>query len=115
MNADGSGQTRLTADAAVDNYPSWTADGRLLFYSSRDGNLDIYIMDENGGGLVNLTNSPSSDWVPAGSSRGKKLAFSSDRDGDFDIYTMRLDGSNLPAVDGQCRRGHRAELVPVGK
>ncbi len=31
MNADGSGQRRVTTDAAGDFWPEWTADGRIVF------------------------------------------------------------------------------------
>ena len=37
MNADGTGQTRLTDDPAADSWPSWSPDGRrIAFISPRD-------------------------------------------------------------------------------
>ena len=48
MNADGSGQTRLTDDPGFDGSASWSPDGsRIAFQSFRDGdaNPEIYVMN----------------------------------------------------------------------
>lgn len=38
MNADGSGQTRLTSNTGVDAQPAWSPNGtKIAFYSNRDG------------------------------------------------------------------------------
>ena len=45
MNADGTGQTRLTNAAGVDTTPDWgVANGKIVFTSKRDGNDEIYSM-----------------------------------------------------------------------
>ena len=45
MNADGSGNTRLTNSVARDASPAWSPDGtRIAFASHRDGNFEIYVM-----------------------------------------------------------------------
>ena len=63
MDADGQGATRLTENAAVDEYPTWSPDGtRLAFVSWRDGNAEIYVMNSDGSGLTRLTNHPANDW-----------------------------------------------------
>jgi len=47
MDADGSNQTRLTNDSAVDENPSWSADGnKIVFQSNRTGSPQIFIMDK---------------------------------------------------------------------
>ena len=53
MNADGSGQQRLTTRGAM---PGWSPDGRTIaFMSERDGNAEIYAMNVDGSGQRNLT------------------------------------------------------------
>lgn len=58
MNADGSNQTRLTNNPEQDSDPEWSPDGtKIAFTSSRDGRFgEIYTMNPDGTGLVNLTN-----------------------------------------------------------
>jgi TolB protein len=94
MNADGSGQKRLTNNPAKDVMPHWSPDGKeIIFVSVRDGNAEIYIMYADGNGQMRLTNNPAIDREPRWSPDGKKIAFVSRRDGDFEIYVMNTDGS----------------------
>jgi uncharacterized repeat protein (TIGR01451 family) len=95
MQADGSGQTRLTFNSAVDWYPAWSPDGsKIAFTSDRDGNWEIYVMNINGKEQRNLTQNPGNDWAPDWSPDGKKIVFVSDRDGNEEIYVMNADGTN---------------------
>ena len=52
MNADGSGQTRLTNAAGVNSYPNFSPPvpsvPRITFSSKRDGNDEIYSMNADG-------------------------------------------------------------------
>jgi Tol biopolymer transport system component/predicted Ser/Thr protein kinase len=53
--ADG-GFRQLTDDFARDRSPSWSADGRrVFFYSDRAGDYDVWSVDADGGGLQQLT------------------------------------------------------------
>ncbi len=105
MDVDGSNLRRITDHEASDVEPVWLPDGsKIVFCSSRSvwpGNADIWIMNPDGTGLVNLTNDPSSfDCAPgtvpgSGGSMGK-ISFVSDRAADnLSIYTMDVDGSNV--------------------
>jgi CSLREA domain-containing protein len=94
VSADGSGQMRITQDAAYD--PAWSPDGsQIAFSSNRDGNHEIYVVNADGSGLTNLTKfSPASDSDPAWSPYDSHIAFVSDREGGDDIYVMKADGTN---------------------
>jgi dipeptidyl aminopeptidase/acylaminoacyl peptidase len=69
--------------------------GRIAFASFRGGNTDIFVMRPDGTHLVNVTNNPASDRLPAWSPDGSKIAFRSTRDGNQEIYVMNDDGSNV--------------------
>ena len=68
INADGSGQRRLTQSG---QQPLWSPDGqKIAFTSKRNGNYDIYVMNPDGSGQRNLTRNParvddSLAWSPA--------------------------------------------------
>lgn len=69
INADGSGRTALTSNAALDDNPAWSPDGtKITFASDRDGDLDIYTMDADGSDVAQVTNLPGDeehpDWQP---------------------------------------------------
>ena len=66
MNADGSGETNLTQNAAWDDGPAWSPDGqKLAFRSDRDGNGEVYRMDPDGSNQTNLTQNAAEDGNPA--------------------------------------------------
>ena len=67
---------------------------RIVFSSDRGGNSDIYSMNPNGSGVVNLTNNASSDIEPVLSPDGTKIAFVTNRSGNSDVYVMNSDGTN---------------------
>jgi TolB protein len=67
---------------------------KIVFYSNRSGNAQIYMMNPDGSGLERLTNNKSKDRSPAISPDGTMIVFASDRDGVSRIYIMNIDGSN---------------------
>jgi Tol biopolymer transport system component len=69
--------------------------GQIAFYSERDGNGNIYVMNAaDGSNQTRLTNSTADDLPPSWSPDGTKIAFGSSRDGNWEIYIMNAaDGS----------------------
>ena len=95
MDADGSNQTRLTFNPAVDAVSRWSPDGsKILYESDRDGNHEIYVMNADGSDQTRLTFSSALDLSGSWSPDGTKILFSSGREGSMDIYVMNADGSN---------------------
>jgi Tol biopolymer transport system component len=71
--------------------------GRIAFSSYRQGQVDIYTMQPDGGGVRNLTNDASPDFQPAWSPDGERIAFVSLHVGSshFDqLYTMDPQGED---------------------
>ena len=97
MNADGSGQRRLTY-ARGWSFPggaAWSPDGRLLAFSAQnDGDAELYVINADGSRQRNLTRNASRDvfraWLPDG-----RIVFNSDRNGNGDLYVMNADGGGL--------------------
>ena len=71
---------------------------KILFTSARDGNRDIYIMNPDGSGQVNLTQHPADDQQAVWSPTGEQILFISDRHGVRDLYLIDPDGANLRRV-----------------
>lgn len=98
MNADGSGQRRLTRSFADDAEPAWSPDGRsTAFESDREGNFDIWVMNPDGSRQRRLTRDVGADEEPDWSPDGGSIVFDSKRDGNetFNIYVINADGSGL--------------------
>ena len=92
--------------------------GRIAFSSDRGGDLEIYTMRPQGGGIVQVTNAPGnsifSDWTPD----GRRIVFDSDRVTkgcgpeacNVEIFIANADGTGLrritrsPSSDGECLR-----------
>ena len=68
---------------------------RIAFVSNRDGNYDIYAINDDGSGLARLSDGLASEHHPACSPDGSRIAFESTRDGNVEIYLMNADGTGL--------------------
>jgi len=117
-NADGSNPQRLTKTPGYDAEATVAADGRIVFTSTRDGDMEIYSMNDDGTDVKRLTNAPGPDGGAFFSADGTKIVFRGrhfepgpDLDKYFgllkkalwkptglDVYVMSRDGSNLTQV-----------------
>ncbi|TGK55225.1 translocation protein TolB [Leptospira wolffii] len=83
----------LTVQRGNNLYNSTTKDGRYLFYTTgQKGNYDIWFRDLKSSIVVPITEHPSSEYKPAISPNGKKLAFVSEQyDSAGDIVVLELE------------------------
>jgi Tol biopolymer transport system component len=109
---------RLTSDSALDRQPAVSPNGKeIVFFSTRDtaefpnpgGDSELYVMDatdDDGDGqgddLRRLTDNAASDFAPAWSPDGKKIAFTSNRHGNNEVYVMDADICDPSAPNPDC-------------
>ncbi len=80
MRRDGSDLRQLTDDDAKDRGVSWSMDGRILFYTNRTGQYEIWGVRPDGSGLAPVTrDSPYDQWFPQMSPDGTLLATHDDQ------------------------------------
>ena len=110
MNADGSGQRKLTTGAVRGYDPAWSPDGaRIAFHGSLQGGAGMFVVNAGGGGLEQVTdaeNDNGTNWAPSA-----KILFIR---GGADVYAVRQDGTGLKRVTDDGDVSHFA-LSPDGK
>ena len=98
-----------------DGSPAWSPDARrIAFYSERDGNGEIYVMNADGSSQTRLTHHPADEGYPSWSPDAGWITFDSDRDGNFEIYAMRTAGSALRRLRNDPARDVSASWSPDG-
>jgi Tol biopolymer transport system component len=113
MNADGTGRQQVTHDGSFDAASSWSPVGDRIAYASdlsdpdRPGceenvscTRDIYVINADGSGQVQLTVDSGNAWQPDWSPDGNSIVFVRDAGDIFsgDIYVMSVDGTNVTAL-----------------
>jgi|GEM_PF-1451688 len=76
--------------------PAWSpvpGDERIAFVGRFDGDWEIYIMWDDGTGLLRLMDNDSNEVQPRISPAGQQVAFVSDVDGDYEIW---LEDARIP-------------------
>ena len=96
------------------------ATAKIVFSGNREllENRDIYLMNSDGQGVVNLTNHPADDVQPVFSPTGEHILFCSDRDRSpfsFDLYLMNADGSDVRRVFAKSQQRITPTWSPDGK
>src|SRR5262245_29266282 len=88
--------------------------GRIVFESSRDGNLEIYRMNADGSGVGRMTQNAASDTQPSISPDGLRVAFTSNRDGNREIYVMGINSDNLTRLTNNTATDEQPAWSPDG-
>ena len=115
MNADGSGQTRLTNDRMYWR-PVWSPDGSRLAFASwmSDDPSDIYVMNADATGVTRLTSDPANESFPAWSPDGRRIAFGRVVAGaGMRLFVMNADGTGQTSVSSSIAL--QSEWSPDGR
>jgi Tol biopolymer transport system component len=117
---------QLTDDVADDFAPAWSPDGsRIAFWSKRDGNQQLYVMEADGSNETVLTANPQPDnphgrWAPDWSPNGMRIAFEMNQDVGVscnctNIYTIKADGTGLRRITREARLDAGPAWTPSGR
>ncbi len=107
-----------TAGSWFDEEPAWSHDGkRIAFGSTRGGgtNIDIWVMDADGGQLVRLTDHPAPEQDPAWAADDKSIFFTAERDGRGEIYRVWLHDKRVERVTAGIDRAIMPAISPNGR
>lgn len=120
LEADGTITRIPTGGGDLNSAPDWSPDGTRLAYSStRDGNCEIYVMDNvqlrTGSHREHrLTDNRGIDSSPSWSPTGREIAFTSDRGGSPQLYVMDSEGGNVRRLTFDGRRNDSPAWSPKG-
>ena len=98
----------MLAPSAHATFPG--ANGKIAFVRGSD----IWVMNADGSGQVNLTNSPDYENQPVWSPDGARLAFSRSPGSGGEIWTMNPDGSNQVNLGNGVTPDHDPAWSPDG-
>lgn len=92
-----SGKSRdVTRDRSLDMQPTWSQDGKYLYFSSdRTGIFNIYRIDVQSGDTKMVTNVDGCAIAPTVSADGKTLVYVGYTIAGFDLFAMKLDEERL--------------------
>ena len=96
MNSDGSGQTRLTVNNAMESRPRWSPDRAwVAFVSEESGDQEINRLRVGSEEIrpERLTHSPGADYMHWWSPDGSRIAYVSERSGHPEVYIIGAEGS----------------------
>jgi hypothetical protein len=104
----------LFEDRAIDQQPSWSADGKTLYFTSdRSGVANVYAYELETGTLRQVTNVLTGAYYPEVSADGRTLIYVGYDSQGFDLYSMPLEPSRfLEPAPAPLPRAGRASVAP---
>ena len=102
---------QLTTNAAYDSHPIWSPDGKkIAFASNREGSMDVYVINANGGAPTRLTTNSNSE-MPVAFKDNDHVLFSTDMmpTAESNIFAS----SQFPQIYEVSTQGGRPKLFSV--
>lgn len=129
INLDSTNLTQLTNLEGGACQPDWSPDGsKIVFISPCRARAEftetlykdarLYVMNADGSNIQPLTLLPGSDFDPAWSPDGSRIAFTSMRDGKKNIYVLTLESgaiTRLTTVAGDVQENSQPSWSPSGE
>ena len=107
---------KVLTTGGINNWPAYSPDGKhIAFCSSRDGDLDLYVMNADGTNVRRVIELPGTQMRPAWSPDGMRLAFTSAHAGSPDLWIVMRDGSGLIRVTAHAERDDYPAWHPDGQ
>lgn len=94
---------------------SWMPDGRIVYASDASGSADIWMMNSDGSGQIQLTSNSGRNYAPAVSPDGNWIVFHSNRSGNWNIWRMGTDGVDPRALTFDQHDSNWPHFTPEGK
>ena len=101
MNADGSGQRRLTFQGNYNQTPRWSPRGDLIAFTARDERkvFDVFTISPDTGKVQRVTQDQGrTNEEPTWAPNGRLLAFTSDRKGRSQVVVSSANGEQQTIV-----------------
>jgi len=116
MNIGGGGEVQITDTATADeSVPVWNSDDtEFVFASDRDGNWELYTMDEDGANPVRLTNMAGIETDASWSPTDTRIVFESDTGGPQDVMVINADGTGVVNITSHAADDGDPDWSPDG-
>jgi len=105
---------RVTNDEAIDQTPLWLDDGRLIYNSTRDGKLQLQVVDVSGGQPVPIPSGDHQCQLADFSAAGNRLLCYEQRD-ESDIYAVQVETGDERQITSDLGAEFWSSVSPDGK
>ncbi len=93
-------RTRIFETAGSLYGVNWHPQGEALVFNMPDGDdQDLFLIDRDGGHLVQLTKNETEDHLASWHPNGEEIIFTSDRNGSEAIHVMRIDDKSTRKLE----------------